>query len=158
MRRFLLLFVLLAATCTAYAAPQVIRCGDSDTVVINAQSVSKPFFTLSFSSPKSTKLYQLSAENEFLKVRCDKKASGAWVVLFLHTCGGTSCNEDSNFGIIDAVTGELLLEAGQSLNGNAAQAKKIMGKEVEPFTCMIEEHEGSNSKGEICFSSEIELG
>lgn len=56
-----------------------------------------------------------------------------------------------NFGIIDAQTGEILLEPNQPFKGNLEKAKEIMGKEIKPFTCSAE-------SDEICLHSKIELG
>jgi hypothetical protein len=156
--RFLLVVILSGLSFALDASEQVIKCGDSKTTVVSSEAQSNPFFTLSFSTKKTSKSYQLSLENDFLTVRCDKKIDGALVLLFIHACGGSACNDTSNFGIIDVTTGEMLLVPNQRYKGNAAEAKKIMGKKIEPFTCTLNDHEGSNEKGEICFRSRLELG
>jgi hypothetical protein len=155
---FLLVVIVFGLSFVVDASEQVIKCGDSKTTVVSSETQSNPFFTLSFATKKTSKSYQLSLENDFLTVRCDRKASGVLVLLFIHACGGSACNDTSNFGIIDATTGDLLLAPTQRYKGNAAEAKKIMGKEIEPFTCVLNDHEGSNEKGEICFRSRLELG
>jgi hypothetical protein len=148
MLRFLL-FLLLGgfAVCSNAAA---IPCGGSAVVVADGKALSDPFFTLKISNDKLVKSFRFSVEKDFIKIRCDRKADGLEVVLIVNFCSGSGCADSSNFGIIEASSGNILLKSDQPWKGNAVKANKIMGKEIKPFSC-------SPDSGEVCLHTKLEL-
>jgi hypothetical protein len=155
-RTFALFLMLVAVGASA----ATLKCGDAQAAVINSTIVSYPYFTIALVSKSFEKFYRFTAENEFLKMRCDKLADGSPVLFVLHSCGGSGCAEETNFGVIDVTSGKILLEPNERWHGNAAQAKKILGKDIVPFSCFTANRalEKSIENGEICFSSGVELG
>jgi len=141
-------------------AADALKCGDAQAVVINSTVASYPYLTIAVVSKEYEKFYRYPAQNEFLKVRCEKLPDGSPALLVLHACGGSGCAEATNFGVINAVSGAVLLEPNERWHGNAAEAKKILGKEIEPFSCSTKggQHSNSTDNGEICFFSGVELG
>jgi len=148
-----------AAIASLGASADPLRCGDAQAVVINSTISSYPYFTVALVSKNFEKFYRYPAQNEFLKMRCEKLPSGNSALLILNTCGGTGCTE-SNYGLIDTTSGSVLLEANGHTRGNEGEAAKILGKDVVPFSCSNTRNSRSNatSNGEICFLSGVELG
>lgn len=134
-------------------------CGASNVEIFNNKEVDQPFFFIKISNSNQSTTIRYSVRNEFLFVRCDSDFQKSPVVLLNHICGGTGCSE-SNFGIINARTLEVLLTPTQDMPGNGDKAKKIMGSEIKPFSCKScsKTSEGSQGNGEYCYISPIELG
>lgn len=127
-----------------------LSCGNTKAIVKDADSASNPFFTISISNGAVNKSYQFSIENDFINVSCDAKFDGSLVFVIRHFCGGSACNEN-NFGIIDVVSGVLLLEPDDRYKGNVQKANAIMGKEIKPSGWR-------ENNQEIYLRSAIELG
>jgi hypothetical protein len=146
-------FFLLLSLCilAAHSNADSIKCGDSDVAVTDSKVSSDPFFTLKMSNGSTNKSFRFSVEKDYINIRCDKKADGTAVVLILHFCGGSGCTDLYNFGIIEAASGNVLLEPDQPWKGNAIKANGIMGKEIKPFSC-------APNNGEICLHTKLELG
>jgi hypothetical protein len=98
---------------------------------------------------------------DLLKVRCEATSDGAMVILFEHSCSGSGC--DSNYGVIDAETGRLLLEPGDGRSGGNEEATApILGHPVRRFECSgrlssTSQAEGG-ANGEYCYVSPQRLG
>ena len=128
-----------------------LSCGETNAVVTNATSANEPFFNLTLKNNAIHQSYQFDIQKDSIHIRCDKNAKGNFVFLINHLCSGSGCADLGNFGIIEAKTGTILLKPDKPFVGNVNKAKRILGKEIEPFAC-------SKESGEICLHSSIELG
>jgi hypothetical protein len=97
---------------------------------------------------------------DYLKVRCETTSAGASVILFNHVCGGSGCT-DSNYGVIDTETGNLMLEPGRGFVSNKDEAEHLLGLPVRLFTCGKGHSDTSltdrDDNGEYCFHTPLEL-
>jgi hypothetical protein len=147
--RAIILFSLSAASTLSLA--DSISCGDTLVTASDAPSANEPFFSVKIEGKSTTSNHQFEIQKDYLNLRCEITSTGNSVIFINHFCGGSACADFGNFGIIEASTGKVLLEPNQPFKGNAGQAKEIMGKELNPFTC---KQEGT----EICLHTKIELG
>ncbi|MES2826254.1 MAG: hypothetical protein V4732_21855 [Pseudomonadota bacterium] len=149
MFKYIACFSLVAFS--SLATSSSLSCGETNFVIADATSAIDPFFKLTIKNSSLSKSYQFEIQKDYINIRCEKNSKGVFVILVNHFCGGSGCADMGNFGIIDAQTGEMLLEPNQPFKGNLEKAKEIMGKEIKPFACSAE-------SGEVCLHSKIELG
>lgn len=105
--------------------------------------------TIRTASPK--KVLRYSNENDFLKLRCQPDKNGKLMLLVNHTCGGTGCAE-SNFGIIDLQTLDVLLVPDSRWKGNHTKAEAILGVKIKSFSC--KHFDGLQANGDHCYNTQ----
>ncbi|MBF0558563.1 MAG: hypothetical protein HQL08_07255 [Nitrospirae bacterium] len=161
MQRYALIFLFLLFPSLSFGNDAVTKltCGNGRIEVYNSNVVESPFFVVSIFNSKGIFYHSFLADKEFLEVRCEKMNEGKEILLINHFCGGSGCAE-SNYIIIDPMTGKVMLEPTDGFSGNANKASSILGKAVKPFSCL--KHSRSNVKqnanGEYCLMSPLELG
>ena len=148
---FRVITLFLLSIFAAYASAESIKCGDSEVSITDSVLLSEPFFTLKISNKNLNKSFQFSVEKDYINLRCESKSDGKLVVVILHYCGGSGCNDLGNFGIVELESGNVLLEPDQPFKGNAKKANTIMGKEIKPFSW-------KPNSGEICIHTQLQLG
>jgi hypothetical protein len=131
-------------------------CGGRTVSVFNSDIPESPFFVLNIGGMH---YLPFSVENEYFAVRCETDLNRLDRILILHTCGGSGCADNANFGIVDPRTGRLLLRPNARYRGNSNKAEAILGKKIRPFAC--DRHSktsvADSQKGAYCFMSPLEL-
>ena len=107
-------------------------------------------FTVTIQLDSRQKVLKFSNENDFLKLRCQPDKNGKLMLLINHTCGGTGCAE-SNFGIIDLQTLDVVLKPGNRWKGNHHKAEATLGVKIRPFSC--KHFDGLQSNGDHCYGT-----
>jgi hypothetical protein len=135
MNAILLTAALALATPMAFAASGDLRCGSSTASSYVSTSKLSPYFVFIVRGQGFASYLPLSQENEHLSIRCERARGGKLLFLILHACGGSGCADQSSFGVVDATNGRLLLAASQRHKGNADEAARMVGRDIEPFSC-----------------------
>ena len=157
---FALIFPAAMAACPALPATRLM-CGGREVSVFNSNISESPFFVLHVGGLTHI---PFSVENEGFALRCERDARGRDRLVILHSCGGSGCADQSNFGIIDPKNGKVLVRPNARHRGNWSKAESVLGKKLKPFECdtpaaplpsktsIAESH-----NGEYCFVSPLEL-
>jgi hypothetical protein len=107
-------------------------------------------FAITVKIGSQKKVFRYSNENDFLKLRCQADKNRQSMLLVNHTCGGTGCAE-SNFGIIDLQTLDVLLKPDSRWKGNHTKAEAILGVKIKPFSC--NHFDGLQTNGDYCYDT-----
>jgi hypothetical protein len=107
-------------------------------------------FIITIETDSQKKVLRYSNENEFLNLRCQPDKNGKLMLLVNHTCGGTGCAE-SNFGIIDLQTLDVVLRPDNRWKGNHDKAETILGVRIRPFSC--KDFSGPQTNGDHCYGT-----
>jgi hypothetical protein len=132
-------------------------CGGRSIGIFNSNIPESPFFVLDVGGVDHI---PFSMENEYFAVRCEKDLKGRDRLLILHSCGGSGCADQANFGIVDPRTGKILLRPNARHRGNWNKAVAVLGKKFKPFECDTHSKTSvteSQNGGDYCFVSPLVL-
>jgi len=160
MNRACIVWLLISAV-VALITPEVIAestqaplvCGKASITVTQArfrEGQPGEDFTATIQLDSQRKVIRFTNENDFLKLRCQSGKNGKLMLLVNHTCGGTGCAE-SNFGIIDLQTLDVLLVPDSRWKGNHAKAEALLGVEIKSFSC--KHFDGLQANGDHCYNT-----
>jgi hypothetical protein len=156
----IILICSLACVERAVAEYPIDSCGKAQVSFFNSSIKESPFFVLKVLTPRGLDAYYpYEVDRDIFELRCETKSDGMQVILFNYLCRGSGCAE-SNYGIIDSMTGKLLIEPGDRFRGNDDRASQIVGHPIKPFACEKYSTESlgvMSPESEYCFRSPLEL-
>jgi hypothetical protein len=130
-----------------------IQCGATRIVVSPARTkggdVVLQNFRVELYATGRHKVFEYSAENDFLSVGCEPRGQLEPYLVLNHHCGGSGCAE-GNYSIIDLSSLTEILKANERWRGNANEAAIVLQKPPARTSCSLVQGESA------CFHAEQE--
>ncbi len=132
-KQLFLLLILIIVCVQPLNAEQVFTCSGSEVYI--GVPDDKHFVGVEFKVTRNTRSTILIFDNiDHIGGTCYKMENNTYRIAFQAYCGGSGCNDASNWGVIDPRTLRVLLIPSDT---NYSEAKRLLGGELPRIDTMV---------------------